>query len=208
MPLPPGPVSVTSRTSRRRSSLDDLLDLAFAPEERRRRDRQVRLVQRLERREVFRAELEETLGRTQVLQPVEAEVAHIDAGEVGGRLGQEHLPTVPGRGDPRSSVHVEPDVALVGTSGSPVCSPIRTRTGPPASAPVRRGRRHRIGRMGEGNEERIALRVDLDAAVGRARVAHDPAVLREASAYASPSARAAASTLDVGEEERDRPVGS
>ena len=89
------------------------VDLPLATEKRRRRNRQVRLVQRLQRREVVRPELEEALRRAQVLQPVQAEVAHIGAGEVRRRLRQEHLPAVPGSRDPRRPVHVEPDVALV-----------------------------------------------------------------------------------------------
>ena len=92
----------------------NLVDLPLAAEERRRRNRKVRLVQRLQRREVFRPELEETLRRAQVLQPVQAEVADVGAGEVGRRLREQHLPAVAGGGDPRRPVHVEPHVPLVG----------------------------------------------------------------------------------------------
>ena len=70
-------------------------------------------MQRLQRREVVRPELEQTLGRAEVLQPVQAEVAHVRPGEVGRRLGQQHLPAVPGGCDPSRPVHVVADIALV-----------------------------------------------------------------------------------------------
>ena len=49
-PVPPGPVSVSKRVSS--SSVEHARELVFATEERRRRDGQVRAVQRLQRREV------------------------------------------------------------------------------------------------------------------------------------------------------------
>ena len=84
----------------------DLIDLLLAAEKRRRGNRQVRLVERLQRREVIGPELEDALGRAQVFQPVQAEIAHIGAGEVGGRLRQQHLTAVAGRRDPRRPMHV------------------------------------------------------------------------------------------------------
>ena len=188
MPLPPGPVSVTSRTSGRRSSAAICVDLPLAAEERRGGNRQVRLVQRLQRREVVRAELEDALGRAQVLQPVQAEVAHLGAGEVGGRLRQEHLAAVPGGRDPRRPMHVEPDVALVGPERFP-----RVQAHPHAHRAVRKralrvgGGRDRVGRARKRDEERVALRVDLDPVVPPPGLPQRTAVLGEHVGVPSPS---------------------
>ena len=77
---------------------DDLLQLARAAEERRRRHGQVRLPQALQRREALLAELEHALRRRQVLQPVLAEVADVLVpDEVTRRLRQQHLAAVSGR---------------------------------------------------------------------------------------------------------------
>ena len=54
---------------------DNLVELLPSTEERRRRDGQVRLVQRLQAGEVRIAELEEVLGRREILQPMIAEVS-------------------------------------------------------------------------------------------------------------------------------------
>ena len=77
LPLPPGPVSV-SEAMRRGRAAPRLLELALAADERRRLDRQVRPVERLERRELVVAELEEPLRRAEVLEAVLAEVAQLD----------------------------------------------------------------------------------------------------------------------------------
>ena len=127
-------------------------------------------MQRLQRREDVRTELEETLRRAQVLQPVQAEVAHIGAGEVRRRLRQEHLPPVPGGRDPRRPVHVEPDIALVRPERLAGVQPH-----PHAHRAARKralrvgGGGHGVGRAREGDEERVALRVDLDPVVLRAK---------------------------------------
>ena len=180
MPLPPGPGQRHEPDVGPPQQRRDLVDLPLATEERRRRNRQVRLVQRLQRREVVRPELEETLRRAQVLQPVQAEVAHLGTGEIRGRLRQEHLPAVPGGGDPRRPVHVEPDVALVGPERL-----ARVQAHPHAHRAVRKralrvgGGRHGVGRAREGDEERVALRVDLDPVVPPPGVPQRTAVLGE-----------------------------
>ena len=62
----------------------------------------------------------------------------------------------------------------------PLCRPMRTRIGPVASCLGRGGSRgERGGSGGEGDEERVALRVDLDAAAGAERGAQDAPVLGE-----------------------------
>ena len=68
-------------------------------------------------------------------------------------------------------------------------------------------------RGSEGEEERVALRVDLDPAFGRARLAHDGAVLGESVGVRvrAELVQELRRALDVGEEEGDgagREVGS
>ena len=141
----------------------ELVDLLLATEKRRRRNGQVRLVQGLQRREAFRPELEEALRRAQVLQPMQAEVAHLGAGEVGGRLGQQHLATVPSSRDPRCPMHVESDIALVGPKRLPRVQPHPHPHRSACQADLRICRSsHCIRGAPERHEERVALRVDLD----------------------------------------------
>ena len=185
----------------------NLVDLPLAAEERRPRNGKVRLVQRLQRREVFRPELKEALGRTHVLQTVEAEIAHIDPGKVGGRLRQEHLPAVPGGRDPRRPVHVEPHVPLIGHErlAGVQPHPHADRATRERELRIRSGR-HRVGRTREPDEERVALRVDLDPLVSPPRLPQRTAVLSErlcipVAQFPEQPRR----PLDVGEEERHRP---
>ena len=74
LPVPPGPVSVSSRVPSA-SNAHDLRQLVLAAEERRRRHRQIRAIEALERREVAVPELEDPLGCREVLEAVLAEVA-------------------------------------------------------------------------------------------------------------------------------------
>ena len=103
---------------------------------------------------------------------------------------------------------VDPDVALGGQSGAPVCS---------AHAHRDRARRERnlsstcgcdgSGRGREADEERVALRVDLGAIVGRERLAEHAPVFgeRDVVPRGSELAQKAGRALDVREEERHRP---
>ena len=98
------------------------------------------------------------------------------------------------------------------TSGSPVWIPIRTRIGccsqacsASARLRLRRGE-HRLARIGEGEVERVALHLHLDAAVPGERLAQQAAVILE-----RPHVRLLAEllqqprrALDVREEQRDR----
>jgi hypothetical protein len=62
---------------------EHLAELAFAPDERRRLHRQVRLVHASQGRELVVVELIEPLGGSKILEPVHAEVAQaIGAGEI------------------------------------------------------------------------------------------------------------------------------
>ena len=117
-PVPPGPVSVSNRTSSRPNRPTTSSSSRLAAEKRRRRDGEVRLVQGLQAREIGVAQLEEALRRREVLEPVFAEVAYgVACDEVARRLRQEHLAPVPGGSDARRAVDVDPDVALVGHDG-------------------------------------------------------------------------------------------
>ena len=89
--------------------------LVLTTEERRRRNRQVRPVETLQRREVLVAELVDPLGRGEVLEPVLAEVPQPVGAEQRSRgRRDEHLPAVSCRRDPRRAVHVDADVPLLG----------------------------------------------------------------------------------------------
>ena len=93
-----------------------------------------------------------------------AEVADVCVHEHTGRLREEHLPAVADRGDPCALVHVEADIALLRQARL-----ARVQPHPHPYRPV--GKRALAGRCsgngvrctGEGDEERVALRVDLDA---------------------------------------------
>ena len=87
---------------------------------------------------------------------------------------------------------------------------MRTRIGPGRELLGRRdGGGERGGRGGEGDEERVALRVDLDAAAGAEGGAQDAPVLGERVGVALGAERVQElrRALDVGEEERHRPGG-
>ena len=137
-----------------------------------------------------------------------AEVGELEAvEEVPRRSARDDLAAVPSRGDPRGEVHVLADVALLGEAGR---SRVQTDAHPdrPAASPSvisARGReRPRRGR--EGEEEGVALRVHLDAALRRAGRAHDPPVLGERLVVrlVPELVQQPGRALDVGEEERDR----
>jgi hypothetical protein len=84
-----------------------------AAKERRRRNRQVRLVQALQRWEVVLAELVDAFRRREVLQAVVAEVTQaFGADESRGGCGDDDLPAVRRGGDPRRPVNVGADVAF------------------------------------------------------------------------------------------------
>ena len=195
-PEPPGPVSVTSRASR--SERDDLGDLSLAADEARRGAGEVRVRDRLQRREGLLAELVDPDRLVEVLDAVLAEVADgVAVEQVAGRLREHDLAAVAGRRDPRAEVDVVADVA------SSVRGRRRRCAGPSARAPARRRAPSWPARAaaaprrasGEREEERVALRVDLDAAVRRERVAQRRAGARRARrAYRSPELVAAAAS--------------
>ena len=91
-----------------------LLDLAFASDERAGRARQVRVGDRLQRREGLRPELEEPNRLVEVLEPVLAQIEHLRVHAVAGRRGEEHLPAVGCGRHPGAEMHVQAHVALLG----------------------------------------------------------------------------------------------
>ena len=121
LPLPPGPVSVTSRTSASSRRLANRPELGVAADERGCLGREVVRpeVEGRQRRELGRqprmGELEEALRPPEVLQSMLPEVAQRGAvrepalDEAGGRVGQQDLAAVTGRHDPRRPVHRGPE---------------------------------------------------------------------------------------------------
>ncbi len=110
---PAGPGHCQQAAVRTAQQCADLGELGRSAEERRGRHRQVRPVERRERRELAVAKLVDPLGCREVLEPVLAEVVQPGTAEEGGRGGRhEDLPAVACRGDPRALVHVVSDIAL------------------------------------------------------------------------------------------------
>ena len=142
-----------------------------------------------------------------VLQPVLAEVGErrpLD--ELGGRMREEDLAAVAGGGDARGEVDVVADVALLGDERR-----ARVQADPHLDRARRerlghrRGRGERPGARREGEEEGVALRVDLDPALGGARLADHAAVLGERLRVrlGAELVQQLRRALDVGEEEGD-----
>jgi hypothetical protein len=167
-------------------------------------------MQRLQAREVAIAHLEQALRRRKVLETVLAEVANgLARDEIPRRLRQEDLPAVPGGGDPCRTMDVDPDVALFAHHGlaGVQAHPDFDRPGAECRLPVGRGGK-RIGGARERDEERVALRVHLDAAVSRKSLAQHTAVLAQQACVAvAVLEQQPCRALDVGKEERDRSAG-
>ncbi len=195
--------------------VEDLGELGVPADERRGRHGQVGPVQALQRREVVVAELVDPLGSGQVLEPVLAEVAQrrdvrqpVRCEQRRGRGGDQHLPAVPAGRDPRRAVDVLADVALVGDVRS---AGVHAHPEPDRALaevlddPRSRPYRSRSGR--EGEEERVALGVDLHPVVRGGRGPHQPPVLeqRRGVRLGPELVQQPRRALDVGEQERHRP---
>ena len=193
---------------------EHLGELLLAPEEGCCRDGQVRAVERLERGERALSQLVDALGSRQILEPVLAEVCELELDELGRRGGDEHLPAVPCRGDPRGAMHVPADVALFGQKRCPGVQADPHLDRPRGQlAGKRLGGRQRTRCRREGEEERIPLRVDLDAALRATCLANDAPVLGESIGVRlrAELVQQLRRSLDVGEEEGDgagREIGS
>ena len=164
-----------------REQPEHLAQLALAAQEGRRRDRQIRLVETLEWREVVVSELVDALGRRHVFQAVLAEVAQLVCAEEGSaRGGDQDLAAVATGGDPGGPVHVDSDVALVPDVRRPRMD-AHAHAEPPRSESFERlcRRRKGIRCRREGDEESIPLRVHLDPPVRADRLANDAAMFGE-----------------------------
>jgi hypothetical protein len=116
---------------------------------------------------------------------------------------------VAGRGDPRAAVDVHAHVPLLGQLRlAGVQSHAHTHRRVGQRLPGALGRGEGVGGPGEGDEERVALRVHLDAAVGRERVAQQPPVFRkQVGVVVAVLGQQARRAVHVGEQERDRAAG-
>jgi hypothetical protein len=156
-------------------------------------------------------ELEEPLRLGQVLESMRPEIAHRD-GAVGDErlrpLGEDHLAAVRGRGYSRAPVDVDPDVVVAGDeriSGVQAHANAHIAVGPAvrgqSALPLLR-RRERLRRIREGNEEAIALRIDLDASVSLEALSEQTPVIRQSLGVSvAERLQEARRPLDVGEEE-------
>jgi hypothetical protein len=116
----------------------------------------------------------------EVLQPVLAEIRQVPVDERDRRLGEQHLAPVARCGDASPQVHVLADVALVRDGGGSRVDAHAHAHGPAGQRCLSVGSSDGGMRRGrEREEERTALRVDLDAAVCRAGVSDQAPVLGE-----------------------------
>ena len=201
MPEPPGPV----RVSRRRfaQELEQLGELALSADQLARLGGQVGLVQAAKTRELALPELVEPHRLSEVLQPVLAQIPERRTFDQLLRgLGDEDLPPVPGRADAGGAMDVHADVALVRNGRLPRVDAHPNRELEPALRLLGRGQR--VGGPGEGDEERVALCVDLDAAVTLERLAQHAAVLFQQPGVGLPVlAQQPGRAFDVREQEGD-----
>src|SRR5439155_12312154 len=169
--------------------------------------REVRWVQALQRRKLTVAELVEPLRLSEVSEPVLTEVTQLDvaAEQVACRLGDQHLPAVPGRRDPGRTMDIDPDVSLLGDDRL-ACVQAHAYANRPLAQRLLGVRRccERVLRTPKGDEEGVTLRVDLDAVVAVKDLAQKAPVVGErvdvAVAELMVQPRRA---FDVREEERD-----
>ena len=188
-----------------------LRDLLPAPDERRRRPREVRVRDGLQRRERVRAKLVDPDGFIEVLQPVLAQVLHFhaEADKLPRCPRQKDLPAMAARGDPGAQVHVRAHIPLRAHQRHARVHPHPhpDRAGRQRPPPLLRGL-HRAPSRRERHKERVPLRVDLDPAVPPERVAQQPPMLPERLLVArwADLMEQPGRPLDVSEQERHRPT--
>jgi hypothetical protein len=170
--------------------------------------------------EALDVELVDVLGSIEVLEAMLAEVAEADSRQLviledgAGRLRKQYLPAVPRRRDPRRAMDAETVVALVADAGlARVHAHSHTtlhsvRPGMLGERALRRACGQRgVRGLAKGDEEGVALRVDLLSAVLFEGGAQDPAVLGQHLAVpVSQLLEQAGRALDVREEEGDGPA--
>jgi hypothetical protein len=186
--------------------LGDVCYLTLSTDERAGRPREVRVRDRLQRRKRHIPELEDPDRLVEVLQPVLSQIADLAVELLARRLREQHLASVTAGGDPGGEMNVETDVALLCD-----CGRTRVQAHPDANRPAaerRLGVRSRgdgLACVFEDDEERVALRADLDPAVCRERLAQQPPVLRERARVLVPElVQQPRRALDVREQQRDR----
>ena len=157
------------------------------------------LDRRVGRRGAVDLELEHALGLVDVLQAPLPEREDRDAlrqrgaGERPRRLGEQHMAAAPGRAEPGGAYDVEAEVALAaesGLAGVQAHPDADVDAVGPVVCGVRAlrldGRGDRVAGAWKREEEGIALRVDLDAAVLREVLAHQPPVVGDDTVVAVP----------------------
>ncbi len=158
-------------------------------------------------------------GAIEILQPLLPEVAQEDVQvlflvleERLGRLRYEHLAAVPGRADPCSTMYGEPRVATLRRDRLTRVQPHAHLDLGPVGPRMRQQRElalhrreHCLPSAGEGDEEGIALRVDLVTAVGCEGGSQQPLMVGKQFGVAlAELLDQARRTLDVREQKRDR----
>ena len=156
-------------------------ELSLAPDKWVRGNREVRRVQTLEWRKVGVAELVDPLRRGQIFEPMLSEVAQrFCTDQIWRRLRKENLPAVSRRGDARRPVDVDADVPFVGDERlAGMQAHAHADRAPFERGAAGGGGKQRIRGFREGDEERVALRVYLDATVGLERLAQRSSVAGE-----------------------------
>ena len=113
-----------------------------------------------------------------------------------------------GSGNPRSAMHVDPHVVLIGHSRFARMQAHAHSDWPVAQRIARRRcRRQRVGRLRERHEERVSLCLHLDTAVARELFAQRVMVTgQQVRVLVAPLLQQPRRALDVGEQERDGPT--
>jgi hypothetical protein len=136
---------------------------------------------------------------------VGAEVADRDAVDLRTRSLRENDLTAVGAGaDPSAAMDVEPRVAL---GPDDRLASVQAHADPDRARLQRLlglgGRRHGVARVGEGDEEGVALRVDLGSAMPYERLPEQASVLgKSVGIPVAELMKEAGRALDVGEEKR------
>ena len=159
---------------------EQLVALAGPADEGGGRARQVRVRDRLQRRKALAPELEERDRLVEVLQAVLAELGQLAVDERPRRRRHDDLAAVARGGDAGGPVELPPGVALAGQPqlAGVQAHPHLDRRRRERLLTLRRSGQ-RLDRIGEGEQERVSLRIDLDAAVRGEGGAQKPAVLGE-----------------------------
>ncbi len=144
--------------------------------------------------------------RGEVLEAVLSQVSELAVDELGRGRGDQHLSAAAGCRDAGSAMDVFADVSLLRHEGR-----TGVQAGPHVDRPRSKRLRHRFRggerarRRGEGEEERVALRVTLYAVVCCAGFANHPPVLGECLGVrpCAELVKQLRRALDIREEERD-----